>query len=184
MRRLLDRLYSGALALSALSFAAIALLVLVQISGRLADRVAKALGAPPPGITVPSLAEIGGFLFLAAVFLGLAGTLAAGGHVRVTLLTRVLPGPAARALGLAVALLAAGLGAFATWSSGLQFWDSFAFGAVSYGMVKVPLALPQGVMTLGLALLTLALLDAALQLGRGEAPNYDRAEEAKAGGLE
>lgn len=173
MRAALDRLYAFALVLSAVAFASIAVLVLVQIAGRLIDRTARAVGAAPPGITVPSLAEIGGFLFLSAVFLGLAGTLVSGGHVRVTLLTRTLPAPAERALGFLVCLGAAGLAAFSTWSSGLQAWDSWVFSSVSYGMIKMPLWLPQGVMTLGLALLTLALLDAALTLARGGSPAYD-----------
>lgn len=179
MRRTLDRLYDGALALAALAFAAIAVLVLVQVAGRLIDRAARALGAAPPGITVPSLAEIGGFLFLGAVFLGLAGTLNKGDHVRVSLLTRALPDRAARGLGAITALSAAALAGFATWSSGLQAWDSWSFGSVSFGMVRVPLWAPQGVMTLGLALLCLALLDATLCLLRGGTPAFVAAEKAK-----
>ena len=176
MRRILDRLYDAALALAALTFAMIALLVLAQVAGRLIDRAARAIGAPPPGLTVPSLAEIGAFLFIGAVFLGLAGTLRAGGHVRVTLLTRALAPGAARLLGLAVTLGAAGLTGFATWSSAEQTLDSWRFGSVSYGMVKVPLWLPQGVMTLGLALLGVALLDAMAALARGQTPAHELAE--------
>ncbi|WP_212523311.1 TRAP transporter small permease [Actibacterium sp. MT2.3-13A] len=179
MRRLLDRLYDAALALAALTFAAIAVLVLIQIAGRLIDRAARAIGAPPPGLTVPSLAEIGAFLFIGAVFLGLAGTLRAGGHVRVTLLTRAMAPGAARLLGLAVTLCAVGLAGFATWSSAVQTLDSWRFGSLSYGMVKVPLWLPQGVMTLGLALLGVALLDAMAALARGETPAHEQAEAAR-----
>lgn len=179
MRRMLDRVYEGALALAALAFGAIALLVLVQVLGRLLDRLARGLGMAPPGIAIPSLAEIGGFLFLSAVFLGFAGTLNRGDHIRVSLLTRSLPAAAARGLGLVIALFAAGLAAFATWSSGLQAWDSWAFGSVSYGMVRIPLWLPQGVMTLGLALLCVALIDAAVMLLRGITPPFQAAEQAK-----
>ncbi|RVV97901.1 TRAP transporter small permease subunit [Mesobaculum littorinae] len=181
MRHALDRLYAGALALAAFLFAAIGVLVLIQILGRLIDRIAGAIGAAPLGFAIPSLAEIGGFLFLSAVFLGLAGTLAVGGHVRVTLMTRALPAGTARALSTLVAAAAAGLAAFAAWTSGVQMVDSWAFGAVSYGTVQVPLWLPQGAMTLGLALLCLALVDACVTLARGGTPAFDRAE-AEAGG--
>ena len=179
MRIILDRLYQAGLTLAALSFAAIAGLVLYQIVGRLIDRVARAVGFPPPGLTVPSLAEIGAFLFVGAVFLGLAGTLRAGGHVRVTLMIRVLPPTAGRALGLAVSAAAAALAAFATWSSAAQTLDSWRFDSVSYGMVKVPLWLPQGVMTLGLALFCLALLDALAALATGRTPAHEVAEAAR-----
>ena len=40
--------------------------------------------------------------------------------------------------------------------------DSIAFGEVSYGMVPVPLWIPQSAMLAGIALLTLALLEAWL----------------------
>lgn len=176
MRRMLDRLYDGALWLAALAFALIAGLVLLQILGRLVDRAARALGLSPPGFTIPSLAEFGAFLFVGAVFLGLAGTLRAGGHVRVKLLIRSLPPAAARWLGAGVAALAAALAAFASWSSLLQTLDSLKFASVSYGMIPIPLAIPQAVMTLGLALFTVALLDAMVTLLRGGTPAHDAAE--------
>jgi TRAP-type C4-dicarboxylate transport system permease small subunit len=182
MRALLDRLYQFALALAAAAFAAIALLVLVQVLGRLLDRVARALGAAPFGVTVPSLAEIGAFLFVGAVFLGLAGTLRSGGHVRVTLLTRLLPEGATRLLSAAVVLVALGLSAFATWSSLVQMLDSWRFSSVSYGMIRIPLWLPQGVMTLGLALLCIALLDTFGELLRGRQPAHELAEAERGEG--
>ena len=180
MRQTLDRLYSGALILAAAAFAAIAALVLVQIIGRLIDRGARALGAVPPGITVPSLAEIGGFLFLSAVFLGLAGTFARGGHVRVSLLTGALPPTIARPLEALVLIIAAGLCAFATWSSWLQAWDSWVYDSVSFGMVRVPLWLPQGGMTLGLVLLCIALIDSLVTVIRGGTPHYAEHEQGEA----
>ena len=176
MRAALDRLYASALALSAAAFAAIAVLVLIQILGRLADRIARWIGAPPPGITIPSLAEIGGFLFLAAVCLGLAGTFVGGGHVRVSLLTHALPRRASRAVSMLIAALGGGLAAFATWSSWTQALDSWAFASVSYGMIRIPLWIPQGAMTLGLALLCLALIDTLVVLARGGTPPVEHGE--------
>lgn len=183
MRRILDRLYAWALWLAALTFALIAVLVLLQIAGRLIDRAARLVDLPPPGLTIPSLAEFGAFLFAGAVFLGLAGTLQAGGHVRVKLLIQSLPETAARWLGVAVCAAAAALAGFATWSSALQALDSLQFNSVSYGVIPIPLAIPQGMMTLGLALLCVALVDSMVTLARGGVPAYraaeSRTEEAK-----
>jgi TRAP-type C4-dicarboxylate transport system permease small subunit len=176
MRRILDRLYAGALWLAALTFGLIALLVLLQIAGRLIDRAARLIDLPPPGLTIPSLAEFGAFLFAGAVFLGLAGTLQAGGHVRVKLLIQTLPAGAARWLGVVVCAAAAALAGFATWSSGLQALDSYQFDSVSYGVIPIPLVIPQGVMTLGLALFCVALLDSMVTLARGGVPGYRAAE--------
>lgn len=176
MRRLLDRLYDLALWLAAITFALIAVLVLLQILGRLTDRAARYLDLPPPGLTIPSLAEFGAFLFTGAVFLGLAGTLQAGSHVRVKLLIRSLPEELSRWLGVVVCAVAAGLAGFATWSSALQALDSLAFGSVSYGMIPIPLVIPQGVMTAGLALFCIALLDAMVTLATGGQPQHHLAE--------
>ncbi|SFQ40543.1 TRAP-type C4-dicarboxylate transport system, small permease component [Roseivivax halotolerans] len=178
MRRFLDRLYDAGLWLSAITFGLIAVLVALQIAGRLLDRAARALSLSPPGLTIPSLAEFGAFFFAAAVFLGLAGTLQAGGHVRVKLVTQALPERVARWLGVLVALAAAALAVFATWSSALQALDSYQFDSVSYGVIPIPLAIPQGVMTLGLALFAVALVDAAVTLARGGTPGHLAAEAA------
>jgi len=179
MRRWLDRLHAAAFGLAMAAFAGVAALVLVQVGGRLIDRAARLLGLPTAGITVPSIAEIGAFLFLGGTFLALSGTLRAGGHVRVTLLTRALPAGPARWLSAAVCTGAAGLAGFATWASGVQALDSFAFGSVSYGMVAVPLWVPQGVMTLGLALFCLALIEEAWDAAAGRTPAHGRGEAAR-----
>ncbi|TDK49808.1 TRAP transporter small permease [Antarcticimicrobium luteum] len=176
MRRTLDRLYEAALWLAAVTFALIAVLVLLQIVGRLIDRAARALALPPLGWTIPSLAEFGAFLFTGAVFLGLAGTLQAGSHVRVKLLVQALPGRPARWLSVAVCAAAAALAGFAAWSSALQALDSLEFGSVSYGTIPIPLAIPQGVMTAGLGLFCLALTDAMATLARGGEPAHQAAE--------
>ncbi|MGF6859886.1 TRAP-type C4-dicarboxylate transport system permease small subunit [Rhodobacteraceae bacterium MBR-64] len=181
MRRFLDGLYEAALGLAALTLAVIAALVTVQVAGRIIDRAALALGIDPPGIVVTSLAEIGGFLFVGAVFLALPGTFRAGGHVRVTMLARAISGSAARALTFVVLIAALGLALFALWSSGAQALDSWTYGAVSYGMIKIPLLIPQAAMTLGLFIFCIALLDEAITLLGGRNPAFLQAEDAREG---
>ncbi|MAU51068.1 MAG: hypothetical protein CMN17_01570 [Roseovarius sp.] len=181
LRRTLDRLYGAGLVLAALALVAIAALVLVQVAGRVIDRSLIALDHEPVGIAITSLSELGGFLFVGAAFLALAGTLRAGGHVRVTLLTGLLPAPLARPLAALALLAALGLCGFALYSAGVQAWDSWAFDAVSFGMAKFPLWVPQAVMVAGLALFALAFLDELVTLLRGEIPAYQRAEAEKGG---
>ncbi|MET4128457.1 TRAP transporter small permease subunit [Roseovarius sp. MBR-6] len=181
LRRTLDRLYSGGLVLAALALVAIAVLVMVQVAGRVIDRSLIAMGHEPAGIAITSLSELGGFLFVGAAFLALAGTLRTGGHVRVTMLVGALPAPLARGVAALALLAALGLCGFALYSAALQAWDSWSFNAVSFGMAKFPLWVPQTVLVAGLALLALALLDELVTLLLGEAPAYQRAEDAKGG---
>ncbi len=183
MRRALDRLYAFAFAVSAACLAAIAALVLAQVAGRLLDRALDLVGLPALGFAVPSLAEIGAFLFVSAVFLGMAGTLRAGGHVRVTLATQRLGPRAARVLMSVVVAIALALCVWAAWNSVAMLLDSLRYDAVSYGMVRVPLALPQGMMALGLVIFCIALADEGWALLQGRSPSFRAAEaETEAAG--
>lgn len=181
MRRILDTIYAAAMVGACLSMVGIAALVSVQVGGRILDRVLVLFGSAQLGIAVPSLAEIGGFLLVGAAFLALPETLRAAGHVRVIFLLNILgPGPG-RLLTVLVLAVALGLAGWATWHAAAQAWDSWAFDSTSFGVVKVPLWIPQGVMTLGLGLFALALADELAQSLFGE-PAFRRAERDRAGG--
>lgn len=182
MRKVLDALYAVALAIACLAMVAIAVLVLVQILGRVLDRVLLIAGATPLGFSIPSLSDFGGFLFVASATLALPATLRAGGHVRVSLLLNIGGPVVQRILGILVLMVALGLAGFATWHSGLQLLDSWRFNVVSFGMVQVPLWIPQGVMTLGFGLLLVAVADELVTALRGQVTSFQRAEDQRSAG--
>ena len=182
MRRILDAVYAGALAVACLAMVAIATLVLAQIVMRVLDRVIALAGATPLGLTIPSLSDFGGFLFVASATLALPATLRAGGHVRVSLLLNMGGAGVQRALTLAVLALAIALAGFATWHLGAQALDSWRFNSVSFGMVKVPLVWPQAVMTLGFGLLLVALIDEFLTALGGKTTSFAQAEADRSTG--
>ncbi|MGM0520731.1 MAG: TRAP transporter small permease [Pseudomonadota bacterium] len=151
----------GYMAAVCLSF--ICLLITTQILGRIIDRVATTIGGDRIGLSIPGLSEISGFLLVGASFLGLAYTFIHGGHIRVTLLIGRFPA-AARAwvevFCLTVALI---LCLYLAWN---LFWlldDSIAFGETSYGLLRIPLWIPQSAMLTGVALFCLALLESLFQ---------------------
>lgn len=166
MRRVLDSLYLVAGWAAAACLFAIFALVTIQILARLLDGAMRLAGQQAFGFIIPSIAEICGFLLAAASFLALAHTLIAGGHIRVGLvLVRI--GPMVRRwVETFVALIAAAGAAYAAVALARLAWRSWQYGDVSYGIVPVPLALPQAVMALGLAVLTVALLDVAARAWR------------------
>jgi len=167
MRKVLNAVYGAALVGACLAMIAIAVLVFAQILARTLDRMLVFLGMPRFGFIIPSLTEIGGFLFVASAFLALAATLRAAGHVRVTLLLRWFGPRGDRIMTVLVLLAALGLTAFALWSVWLLTWASFLRGSLSIGIVAIPLWIPQGVMTLGLAIFAVALLDELVSMLRG-----------------
>jgi TRAP-type C4-dicarboxylate transport system permease small subunit len=176
---MLDLIYAASLVASAAALVTIAVLVFAQIGGRILDRILVASGAEVIGFQVPSLAEIGGFLFVGAAFLALPATLKGAGHVRVTMLAQALPEAGARVVTLIVLAAGLALALFAAWHSGVQVQDSWAFNSVSFGMVRVPLWIPQGVMTLGLGLFALALADELVLALSGRTPGFRAAEAAR-----
>ncbi|MDO5529975.1 MAG: TRAP transporter small permease subunit [Paracoccus sp. (in: a-proteobacteria)] len=178
MRAVLDRLYGFALFLSCAAMAVIALLVLVQVAGRVIDRAVMWTGGARIGIAVPSLAEIAGALFVASAALALPATLREARHVRVTFASR-LGGTAGRGLMLVMLLLALGFSLFASWHTIQLALDSWQYGSVSYGRIKIPLFLPQSVMAAGFSLLSVAIIDEIVSAIREGAPSFRRVEESR-----
>ncbi|MBB4005491.1 TRAP transporter small permease [Aurantimonas endophytica] len=162
MRRVLDTLYSAAAGVAALCLLAILLLVAAQVGARTLDVLLVAAGLTPTRFVVPSLAEIAGFLLAGATFLALADTLAKNVHIRVDLVTARLPAGLRQGVDGVVALVGAAVAGFGAYATGALALKSYSFDDVSYGMVAVPLALPQATLALGLVILTIALVDEAV----------------------
>jgi TRAP-type C4-dicarboxylate transport system permease small subunit len=169
MRRFLDGLYVSAGVAGALAIFLIFALVGFQISARLLDWLMRTLGLDVIGLIVPSIAEICGFLLAAGSFLALPYTLVRGGHIRIGIVVNRLPAAVQRAAEVLAGAGAALLCAYATVALARLALRSLSFGDVSYGIVPIPLALPQAMMALGLAVMTVALIDVTWQAAaRGE----------------
>jgi TRAP-type C4-dicarboxylate transport system permease small subunit len=184
MRKLLDGIYTFTLALSAACLVVILVLVGAQICGQIVDAGLKSLGLPPYGFLIPSLAELGGYLFGVASFLALGATLKRGAHIRVTMLLGAIKPGFRRALEFWA--LAAGfvIAAYATWSLGQFAYFSWKFGDVSSGLLPIKYWIPQSAMTLGLVTLCIALLDELVQTWKKGAPSFVKAESAITQGQE
>ena len=183
MRAILDRLYGLSSALAALCLCLIALLVLMQVFGRLIDGALHAFGQPIVGLTVPSLNEFAGFLFVAATFLALASTLRRADHIRVSMLIKAVPLRVRRWLEALVLLAGAGLAGYASWHAVLLVVDSIQFNSVSFGVIPVPLAIPQAALATGHVVITIALADELWRVVTSGVPTYQAFEDEKADSL-
>ena len=178
MRRALDTLYQISLWLAALCLAAIALMVGVQLAGRIVDGALSLLGLPVTGIVILSMAEIAGYMLAATSFLALAPTLKAGTHIRVTMLLAAFSEQNRRFLEIFAFGFAAAASAYMTWHIANFAYVSFEFNEVSSGVIKVLLAYPQSMMALGALILTIAFIDELTIVALRGRPTFRVAEDA------
>lgn len=165
MRRFLDRLYVLSGALAALSILLITTVVILQVAFNIITRLRLSEAA----LTIPSYADISGYLLAAASFLALAYTLTRGGHIRVTLALSAA-GPKFRFLADLFSLLICGaISAAAVYYMASLNYQSYRFGDKSPGILAIPIWIAQIPLTLGLTILTIAFADLFMRtLNRGE----------------
>lgn len=178
MRSALDACYAIALWIAIICFSLIAILVGLQVGGRLIDAILKAVGARPTGFVILSLSEMAGYLLATASFMGLAGTLKSGSHIRVTMLINNVPLKVRSVLEGGALFFGAIASSYAAWHLGKYAYASWRFNEVSSGLVPIPLVYPQAAMVVGAALLALAFLDEFLITLRTGRPSFSAAEEA------
>ena len=178
MRKALNTLYQASTAMAACCLVVIASLVVLQVFGRIFDWSRTDFGLEPLGLQVPSLAEIAGFLLVGASFLALSGTLRNGDHIRVAILLQSVPKAVARILNVWAVAVALALAAVFTWNAGQLALDSFKFNETSYGVIPIPLVFPQSVMTFGLLVFSIALLDDLIMALTGKAPSFESVVKA------
>jgi TRAP-type C4-dicarboxylate transport system permease small subunit len=168
VRAALELIYKTSGVAAGFFLVAIGALTAAQIAGRLA------------GFAAYSYDDFAGFAMAASSFLGLAYTLRANEHIRMTLVLHHTRAPLRRVLetaSLAVATFLVGL--FAWFTCDMTF-TSYQLGDVSQGLVPVPLWIPQAGMALGLVVLAIAFVDDLAAALRGRTTSYADAEARRA----
>lgn len=147
VRSFLDGLYTTSGVMAALCLIGILLLIVAQM-------VARWTGEIFPG--APSYA---GYVMAAASFLAFASALNGGAHIRVSILLNAVPERMKWLLeiwcfGIATAISAY----FVFYAYWFVYW-SWKFNEVSQAQDATPLWIPQSVMVIGGAIMTIAFLD-------------------------
>lgn len=157
VRKVLDFLYKFSGFMAALCLIAILSLIVLQMLARWTGEVFP--GAP----------NYAGYAMAAASFFAFANALNKGAHIRVSILLNAVPPRAKWLLEVWCFGLGAAIAAYFTYYAyNFVFW-SWKFHDVSQGQDAAPLWIPQSVMVVGGALLTIALLDNLVSLFvRGE----------------
>lgn len=168
MRAALELLYKISGLAAGFFLVAIGALTAVQITGRLA------------GFAAYSFDDFAGFSMAASSFLGLAYTLRANEHIRMTLVLHHTQPPLRRVLEIVCLALATSLASLFAWFTCDMTVTSYQLNDVSQGLVPVPLWIPQSGMALGLVILAIAFVDDLLAALRNRPTSYAAAEAARA----
>ena len=169
MRRALDAVYTASGAIAVAFLILIAALTLAQVVARLF------------GSLIPSAEDFAGFSMAGAVFFGFAYTLRAGGHIRVLSVLARVPKGLRRVFELACAGGAALVIAYLVYFTVDMILASRALNEYTIGLIPVPKWIPMLLMLAGLSVLLLALVDAFVQIARGETPSYAQREAEQEG---
>ncbi|ASJ71923.1 hypothetical protein IMCC3135_09130 [Granulosicoccus antarcticus IMCC3135] len=122
-------------------------------------------------ISLHFLWEIGVFVHMGAVFLGLAWTLRTGGHIRVTWLKAVFP----RGAEWLALLIGFAISAYVSFALIKLAWSYFLSGRTSGSITDTPLMYPAAVIAFGASFMSLQILLRALSLARGLPEEIDPA---------
>lgn len=163
MRRLLDGLYLASGGLAAACLAASCLIVMLQVGANLLSDLSGWMWSTPLTLAIPSYAHLAGYAFAAASFLGLGYTFRTDGHIRVSLLIRSVSSRGRLWLEAWCLGIACLVSLFLSWSTVAYVAESVYFGDVSPGMIAVPLWIPQSAMALGSIVLSIAIVDRAVE---------------------
>jgi TRAP-type C4-dicarboxylate transport system permease small subunit len=162
LRRVLDALYLGAGWLAGAFLVVIFLLMMGLSIGR------------QIGVNIPAGDEFAAWSMAAMAFLGLAHTFKSGDMIRVGLLTERLSGRTKQAFEIGALAVALTFTAYFTWYAVAFTYYSWLTNDVAQGVVPVQLWIPQLGYCLGLALLTVAILDELVHVLRGGKPRYEK----------
>ncbi|MCB1378852.1 MAG: TRAP transporter small permease [Alphaproteobacteria bacterium] len=160
LRRTLNAIYLCSAVIAGAALVAITVLVTIQILAR------------PLGLIISYTDELAGFSLAASVFLALPYTLRKGRHVRMSLLVGRLTGERRRWLEVVCLLVATGVVGFFALNSVELTMDFYRAHDVSTGSLATPRWMPQSVMSVGLVILFIAVVDDLVLLLRGLTASY------------
>lgn len=159
----LDRLARASGAGAAVALAAIALVIAAQIVARLM------------GQQIPAADDFAAWSMAASAFLALPYALRHGDHIRVTLIAQLLPERWQRRLDILATAFGVALACWGAWYAASFVIDSWRYGDLAQGMLRVPLWIPQLSMGLGMTLLALGMVERLLRVSLG-LPLSERAD--------
>lgn len=169
MRRYLNGLYNVSGAIAAILIFAICLLVSAQV---VANLITKLFGTSV-ALTIPSYADFSGYFLAASSFMALAYTFKNEGHIRVLLVRDTLNAGLKKHVDRLVLFVAAATASYMTYYMSLLTLEAYEFGDQSFGIIAIPLFIPQFFVFLGLLIFSISIIDNLFSGAKSEETAFD-----------
>jgi TRAP-type C4-dicarboxylate transport system permease small subunit len=155
MHAALRQIFGAARWVACIALAVLALLVNLQVIGRLF------------GMMVPAAHEVSVYLLAASTFMATGPALRKQVHIRVGLLADRLSPRASKLLNVCCHLIAVGVVGYLAYFAGAMVWESYSFKSLSPGLYPIPLWIPQLSLLLGMLVFLLALAEGLVEVFSG-----------------
>jgi TRAP-type C4-dicarboxylate transport system permease small subunit len=130
------------------------------------------------GVSSAATVEVSGYMLACGIAWGLAHTLARRAHIRVDVLVNRMPVGVRAPLHVLSLVMLTGLALFCAWAGYMLYDESALFDAHDNSALRIPLVIPQGIWTAGIAafavMCAVLLLESLLALLCGRAGELDR----------
>ena len=167
LRAALDTGYRLCGWLSAFFIILILAVVIGQVFLNIVDAISGMVAGQAIRLLIPSYADLSGFFLAAGTFFGMAYTFRTDGHIRVNLVISRLPKNLKRVTEL-ICLGTALCVAILICNEAFRLaYDSWIYGDSSYGLIAIPIWLPQSSFVLGTAAFAIAITDALVTSALG-----------------
>lgn len=168
MRNKLDALYRCSEWIAAFFVVAITVLILSQVFANIASRFSELFFGTSLDLAFSSYAEFSGYMLATASFLALAGTLRSGVHVRVTLLLHSVSSRVSLIMQGFAAAVGAATTLYFAWRVANLVYESWLYNDVTFGLLVIPMWIPQFPMIIGLVILSIAFVDLFFSILAGQ----------------
>ncbi|MGH1350165.1 MAG: TRAP transporter small permease [Methyloligellaceae bacterium] len=182
MRKFLNSLYLICGVLSAVLIVFICGLVFLQVLFNLIVKAYGYFAGTGISLSISSYGKIAGYMLASASFLALPYTFQKGGHIRMTLVYQSVGVRTRYVFDVISVLFAAVVAVYLTYDLARLTYDSYQFNDLSEGIVKIAIWIPQIVMTFGMAILAIALIDAFCSLLMTGSAAYTKSKDTSAEG--
>lgn len=176
MRKILDFIYRASGYLAAVFLFLIFAVVIIQVALNVINSVYTSISGHALGLMLPSYSDFAGYFLGAATFFALAYAMQKNELVRVSIVLNLANPKAQRVMEAICCIVGLALSLLMTYYFSILIMESYLYNDQSYGMVQIPLWIPQLPFVIGSGVLCIALIDNLYNLIVNRKASYNQVQ--------